>query len=412
MNSETASGVRRDERVKQIAETLEKKVAASGGLGAAVPPLAARAGATVEQTVTQETRTELADKFQKVINEIQLARLNQMIAILSEEILDSPQHFTYLLIDDLDRDWADDAVAKVLIRCLFQAVVDMQRVQHLKILVALRTNIFHELTYGDLARGGQEEKFRALALTIRWTRGDLRELLDARAVAACRRYNMHPVRKVSEMLPTGGPRGQQTALDYIFDRTLMRPRDAIVYLNLAVHAASGKDRITWESIRSVEKPYSLDRLQALRDEWQTPYPGLERIFQMFRGLQARMDRGQFTKALDTVALLVADATFKGTLWLTAMSQSLWAAGSALGDWFELYGSLVQFLYRIGFIGLAKQGDGKATYVYEDELFADSPENLNDDVLIEIHPAFRPALEIVQEPTKRQSRRLATEHAKP
>jgi hypothetical protein len=393
------------ERVKQIAETLETKVAASGGLKAGVPALAASASSSVEQTQTQEVRRELADRFQKIINDIQLARLNQMIAILSDEILDADQHFTYLLIDDLDRDWAEDSVAKVLIRCLFQAVIDMQRVKRLKILVALRTNIFHELTYGELARGGQEEKFRALALNIRWTRADLKQLLDLRAQAACRRHNMHPARTIEEMLPKGGPRGQESPLDYIIDRTLMRPRDAIVYLNLAVRQSVGKDHITWESIRSVERTYSQDRLQALRDEWISPYPGLDRVLEVFRGLPGRLTREQFSSTLNDIALLVAEGPFKGRAWLSPMCEMVWGPGSEVRNWFELYGQLVQFLYRIGFIGLGQEGQRKATFVYEEELLADVPDNIGQTAFFEVHPAFRPALDIVEEPTRRQLNRM-------
>jgi len=59
----------------------------------------------------------------------------------------------------------------------------MQAIQNLKVLVALRTNIFQQLQYGEKLRGGQEEKFRGLALDIRWTRNDLIGLMEERARA-------------------------------------------------------------------------------------------------------------------------------------------------------------------------------------------------------------------------------------
>lgn len=123
-----------DERVKQIADTLQRKVTASGELNATIAGIGAKGVITGERTQEQQVQRDSVARFQRIVNEPQLPRLNEMINVINEEILDSKQHFTYLVIDDLDKDWIDESLANVLIRCLFQAVVDMQRVQHLKIL--------------------------------------------------------------------------------------------------------------------------------------------------------------------------------------------------------------------------------------------------------------------------------------
>ncbi|MDP9409166.1 MAG: hypothetical protein M3P70_01475 [Actinomycetota bacterium] len=97
-----------------------------GGLGSAVE-------------LSQEARFELVARFQRIVNETQLARLNKMINVLDDDILDSPHHFTYVVIDDLDKEWVDERIANDLIRCLFSTVYSLQHVRHLKIVVALRT---------------------------------------------------------------------------------------------------------------------------------------------------------------------------------------------------------------------------------------------------------------------------------
>jgi hypothetical protein len=261
-----------DERVKQIADTLVQKINASGGLNANVLGAGVKASGGIEETLTQEIKQEIAAKYQKIVNEMQLPRLNQMIVILNNEILESPQHFTYIIIDDLDKEWVDESLAILLIRCLFQAVVDLQQVQYLKILVALRSNIFQQLNYDKQSRGGQEEKFRGLALDIRWTVNDLRGLLNTRAAVASRFYEIDPPKTLSEMLPNVNKRSENP-LSYILNRTLMRPRDAILYLNACVREATGKDKINWENIHQAERPYSNERLLALRDEWKDPTLG-------------------------------------------------------------------------------------------------------------------------------------------
>jgi hypothetical protein len=155
----------------------------------------------------------------------------------------------------------------------------------------------------------------------------------------------------------------------------------------------------------VERAYSQDRLQALRDEWISPYPGLERVLEVFRRLPSRLTREQFTSTLNDIALLLAEGPFKRRAWLSPMCEMVWGPSSELRNWFELYGALVEFLYRIGFIGLGQQGSRKATYIYEEELLADVPDNVGNNAFFEVHAAFRPALDIVEQPTRRQLQRL-------
>lgn len=126
-----------DERVRQIAELFKQRIEAQGGLEASVgadlglgsASVGARGGGKVETEYTQEAKSELTNRFQRVVNEAQLPRLNQMIVTLNDTVLDSRKDFTYLLIDDLDKDWVDEAHRVRLIRCLFDSVMDMNRVK-------------------------------------------------------------------------------------------------------------------------------------------------------------------------------------------------------------------------------------------------------------------------------------------
>jgi hypothetical protein len=179
-----------DERVKDITTRFEEQIKnevggriGSPGAGELVGRLA---GSGV---VGEETTRHLVERFQRVVNETQLPRLNKMMTVLDDDILESSQHFTYMVIDDLDRYWVDEHVLNSLIRCLFRAVVDLKRIRNLKVLVALRTNIFEQLNFGART-GGQEEKFRSLTLHVRWVRNDLVRLLDIRASAAAERHGV------------------------------------------------------------------------------------------------------------------------------------------------------------------------------------------------------------------------------
>lgn len=384
-----------DERVKQIADTVAHRFAASGGLETNIQSIGGiKSTGNVERAHTREDRHEVVAKYQKIVNQTQLPRLNEMIVILNDEILDSPKHLTYLIIDDLDKEWVDQPFVNLLIKCLFQAVIDMQRVKYLKILVALRTNLFEQIGYSEQSPGGQEEKFRGLALNIRWTENDLRELLNRRATVATRLYNADLHRTLSQILPKKSKQNRAgDPISYILSRTLLRPRDAILFLNECARNATGKDVITWADIYQAEKAYSVGRLKALSDEWTNPYTDIGKLFDLFRRKPYRFSRAEFTKVLDEVALLPAEASFHGNNWLDFLYKRFWLPDNGNREWYELYGEVTRLLYDISLIGIAKGLNNKAVYTYKEPGLAQYADNMLESAHFEIHPAFRQALEI-------------------
>lgn len=177
-----------DERIKEVVRTFEQKINTSGGASATIPSLVdVKASAGTDQLEKQEIRSELADRYQRVVNATLLTRLADMEKLLNSQILSSPEHFTYIIIDDLDRDWIDRGLANMLIRCLISAVVDLGSVRNLKILVAMRINIL-EKVMKDHDPDGLGAKVRGSTLQIRWDKTSLTCLLDERAKAASRHF--------------------------------------------------------------------------------------------------------------------------------------------------------------------------------------------------------------------------------
>lgn len=377
-----------DERVREITDKFSERITAEGGAGVSVPPAKYVLSGSKGTEVSKETRSEITNRFQRIVNESQVAKLNKMVAVLDEEILDTPQHFTYVVIDDLDRDWVDERVANDLVRCLFRTVLEMQRVKNLKILVALRTNIFQELDFGKRS-AGQEEKFRALVLEMQWTRAGLVEVLDQRARVASGRADLG-LRTIQDFLPPAN-RARGNPVDYILDRTLLRPRDAIAYSNECLRLAAGKHRVTWPEITTAERAYSTKRLLALRDEWKTTYPGIEQVLQKFSGSPGRMAREEFQHRLDDALLLLSDAQFPGTVWMTDMSRNVWAAGDS--SWFEMYHLVSSLLYSIGFLGCAKVASGSPIFFMDDPHLLDNETTVDRLQFFHIHRMFHSALDV-------------------
>jgi hypothetical protein len=380
-----------DERVREITETFEQKIDAEARARVGLPHLGLTAGTDTGSSLKTESRSELADRFQRVVNQTQLARLNKMLSVLDEDILDTPQHSTYVIIDDLDREWVDERLANDLIRCLFTTVLHLQRVGNLKVLVALRTNIFRELDFG--VRGGQEEKFRSLVLQMTWSKSDLEQLLDERVRYLSEQSGGElDLTSISDLLPSAN-KARGYALDYILERTLMRPRDAISFVNECISRHSGKDHLTWDEIISAEAAYSEKRLFALRDEWKPTYPDIQMVFGVFRKAILPMTKQQFSDYLDEAMLLLSDDSgFRGSRWMEALSAAMWKSNGH-SSWTDLYQPLTRMLYEIGFIGIARPPKTKMIYSYQDATLADNPTVLDSVTRFSVHPAYHMALDL-------------------
>jgi hypothetical protein len=377
-----------DERVREITDTFTKRIEARGGISLKAGPASTSAAAGRSTESSTEERSELADRYQRIVNETQLSKLNQMMNVLNDDILDDA-HFTYVVIDDLDRDWVDERLSNDLIRCLFRTVLDMQRVKNLKVLVALRTNIFQELDFGG--SGSQEEKFRALVLEMRWTRANLKELLDERVRVSGTKANLDAA-SIADLFPHPN-KTRGSAVDYMFDRTLLRPRDAIAFTNQCLILGAGKVRLSWEDVKGAEGQYSTNRMLALRDEWKQTYPGIDSVIAKFRGSPARMTTLEFQTRLDDCMLLTADPAFKGVRWLTEMSQAMWDGGLDAPSWFQLYQPITALLYRVGLIGVASNNTAAPVFFSTEPLLAESESSLSRADFFHVHRMFQKALDV-------------------
>jgi hypothetical protein len=313
-----------------------------------------------------------------------------MISVLDEDILDSPQHFTWIVIDDLDRDWVDDQIANDLILCLFRAVVDMKRVQNLKILVALRANIFRALDFAG-RHGGQEEKFRALTMRLGWTPIEIGGMLDERVKVAAKRSGMGELQGVRDILPSSNPK-RGDALQFILRRTMMRPRDAIAYLNTCHEFSAGHPKITWDHLNDAEPHYSQNRLLALRDEWKPSFPGLDTVLGVFSGAPTVLSPETFRDRLDEAAMLLADPNFPGRDWLMDLTRPVWEGSDEQALGVEPFRSLIELLFTIGFIGF-RQATPKAIFAQDQPEFLASHYALTSVAAFVVHPAFWAALGI-------------------
>ena len=84
----------------------------------------------------------------------------------------------------------------------------------------------------------------------------------------------------------------------------MRPRDAILFLNVCLREAVGKDQISWDNIWKAEKLYSDERLIALREEWKDPFLDIDYVFKKFAKANYRLSIEGITPILDSIVELL------------------------------------------------------------------------------------------------------------
>ncbi len=386
-----------EQQVKQQIDSLTTTVRA--GLSASTPVIPVGVGGLMERVTTEEARAELRERFQRIVNDEAVLRLAKIAVHLSDEALESEHHFTYVVIDDLDLAWVEDNLANMLIRCLLQVALELQRTKYLKVIIALRTNIFEQLDVGAQPRGNQQEKLRSTAMILQWNKTDLETLVDRRLEVLSANLKLQGSLTLAELLPKASQDGVKP-FDYIVSRTLLRPRDVILYINRCLdHTTARKLKITWNLLKEVEPTYSRDRLSALRDEWNDPYFDIEAVLQLFHGKPWAMDMGAFGAVAEDIALLLekgaigADSKFGGARWLTPLCEPLWAAGANRITWKERCRRLAEFLYSIGFVGFAKERSQNPVFASAPVESFDIYDELGDASRVVVHPAFRLALKL-------------------
>lgn len=377
-----------DERVRELVDQVSTEV--SGQLAASTPALgpAVSASAGYKKGRTTSDKTETAQRYSAVLNTAQVPKLNELLVMLDEDVLESDQHFTFVIIDDLDKEWLDLESARTAIRCLLRALWDMQKLKHVKVVVALRTNIFASLNIGR-TETGQEEKYRALSVDMSWNRYELEQMADKRArVASVQHGGTGKVTSIRQLLPNKSKK-RPDAFQYILDRTLLRPRDLIAFLNECYKRTNGQ-KLSWANIIEAEPEYSRGRRLALRDEWKTTYPGIDEVIDVFHGGSAEFDRDEVSEKLLEVGLLLEKRDFPGVEWLTGRCYGMWSGLSV--SWLDQYQPLLRLLFDIGFLGM-KSSSGHVFYAPEEPNYADSDAHVEGCILFSIHPMYRMGLDV-------------------
>lgn len=274
-------------RIKEITANLEANLSAS--VCARFPSINFESAGN--SGISLSEKSEIIQRAQEVINSVQIKELSDIID-LADEIFSDPQKRYFIIIDSLDENWIEDGLRYRLIRALIETIRDFRKVRNAKIVIALRLDLIERVIKLTRDSGFQSEKYESLYLPVTWSASTLTRVLDERINALVRhRFTKQNVTH-KDILPNkvdGKP-----PITFILDRSMMRPRDIIMFFNCCIQQAVDKPTITLSVLRQAEGVYSKERLRSLADEWISDYPGLLDFSRVLKSRKQTFQAGEIT----------------------------------------------------------------------------------------------------------------------
>lgn len=108
-----------DKHLKEIVEKFTEEV--KGEIGVGVDGIGSLSISDI-QGLSTERRLEIVNKANRVVSQIQIQSLSEVIDVLSEEAFVDSQQKYYILIDKLDEDWASTETRCLFVRALIEEV--------------------------------------------------------------------------------------------------------------------------------------------------------------------------------------------------------------------------------------------------------------------------------------------------
>ncbi len=369
-------------RIKEVTQKLEQTLSSSLGTPEHIPMLAAKVSA--DQRLTEERRSEHVARAQRVVNDIQIKELAEILELL-DGVLDDPQKPYYLVVDRLDENWVEDRIRYQLIRALLETARDFYKIRHAKLVIAVRKDLIDRVFKLTRGPGFQEEKYQSQFLPLTWTKPKLTDVLDSRINHLVRRRYTNAAVGHSDVLPTRVD-GEES-IDFIMRRTLKRPRDVILFFNACIERADGSPVINSEQLKDAEGAYSRARLRSIADEWSADYPNLSRFVDILKKKPRRFRLGSITDndCLDFCNHVVAEA-----LEADALQNAAWEL-DARHNCGRFRQEMAHCFYVTGLVGLKLESYEKVSWVGHERSI--SPAEITDSTALEVHPCFWRALGI-------------------
>lgn len=373
-----------DYRIRELTTTLESELKAS--IKAGVPSVGFEVGSA--KKLTEEQKREVIHRAQQVINQVQIQELSYVLDLLAKVVAD-PQKRYFVVIDRLDEEWIEERLKYPLIRALLETARDFRKVRQAKVVVALRWDLIDRVFRITRDSGFQEEKYESLYLGLAWSRSQLTQLLDARIDRLVRSRYTKGIVTHRDLLPSSVD--GRVAIEYMLERTMMRPRDLILFFNACIGQAEGKPVISGKMLKQAEGEYSRARLRSLADEWFADYPNLIHFADLLKTRRAwfLLDSITNDECIDfAVKLLTSPVEAQDVL--AGLAAAFVDCTTSADDFRR---GVISVFYKVGIVGLKLEGYEGVNWSTGGRRSVSSAE-IGTGVKVWVHPCFWRALGIV------------------
>ncbi|MDI5978604.1 P-loop ATPase, Sll1717 family [Amycolatopsis magusensis] len=267
-------------------------------------------------------------------------------------------------VDQLEQVWSAEPESEALVIGLLLAGkhVALHYGGALRCVLFLRSDIYDSLDFSDA------DKFHSDEIRINWTRHMLRELALTRASVALKR-RLAPEELWGEVFPATVC--DEPVADYLFKRTLPRPRDAIQFLNQCRTIAldNGHPTITEQDVLDATLVFSRWKVLDLAKEYNVRFPFLGALLTVFRDAGYQLTRTSIAQLFQP------------------FQEDLRQEFGRHTHFFDP-DVIIELLFAVGFLGV-RRAPG---YVYAG---ATETPIMPQEGHFCVHPCFRPALGVTR-----------------
>ncbi len=376
-------------RIREIEDKLRSSLKSSLGADAKLFDEYAKAsmGVEAEEVIEKSKKADIIHKAQSVVNDIQLTEISTILDIIQKNLLPKTQKKFFIVIDDLDKHWVDKSIVYDLIVALILSMKEINNCDNLKVVISLRFNLLQLALQKANTTGFQREKFDNMFLHLYWDEHELKTLLQNRLKLLYTFANEEP-NLLENVLPKAPNRGGKTdGFSYMLERSFFRPRDLISFFNKSIKYSNGNSKIPRGAINLAENDYSLERLNAIEDEWNENHPILKPYFDVLRGKPYKFkDKDIDMKDVKKFCFAIFKKTSSGDL--KQMTFNGWYRRR------ERYTKrhILNILFKIGCVGIKKTSETPMIYSFHYNNTLDAFD-LNDEYYYYVNPAFHKTLTI-------------------
>lgn len=225
--------------------------------------------ASTKMGIKKESIENIQATTSSYVSKELLRQQKEIIKKINDEFGKKNQIRIVISIDDLDKSWlSESSIRYSFINALLDAFKELLDISSVKVLISIRTDILMGI-YSTSLR--QQEKDLSLIYNISWTKNEIRKILDYRI-----NFLVKNQYKSSENVLFGDIFNfnvlSERADDYILNRTMLRPRDAINFVNLCLSECDDSVELDENMVLKAEEKFYSHRKQALIQEWKSIYP--------------------------------------------------------------------------------------------------------------------------------------------